>query len=136
MKRYMTMAMIAGALILGSSLLQASIRAGAPKQQRAVVEFNEPVKLLNVILKGEYLFVHDDEKMAQGLDCTYIYQHSGGKQGKLVVSFHCIPVERTKSDAFTVLLSGYDAATGLPEVTEYRFPGETEGHKVPLANAK
>lgn len=135
MKRYVITAMIAGVLLMGGSLLQSGARAGADKIEKAAVQFTEPVKLLNVILKGDYLFVHDEEKMARGEDCTWIYSHTGGKQGKLVTSFHCIPVERPKADSFTVILSGYDPATGLAEVVEYRFAGSTEGHKVPLPHA-
>ena len=135
MKRNVITAMIAGALLIGGSLLQTSAIAGAGRIEKAAVQFTEPVKLLDVILKGDYLFVHDEDRMARGEDCTYIYSHTGGKQGKLVTSFHCIPVERQKADSFTVILSGYDTATGLSEVVEYRFAGSTEGHKVPLPHA-
>jgi len=107
-------------------------RAEQPKVQKAVVVFDEPVKLLNVILKGQYLFVHDDELMAQGKACTYVYNYTDGKQGDLVASFHCIPVAREKSDQFAVTLS-MQSGTNLYELTEYRFAGSTEGHRVPQA---
>jgi hypothetical protein len=129
MKRNFLTAAILGAMVVSSGLLAAHARADARDEkgnaQRAVVQFTEPVKLLNVILKGEYLFVHDEEKMAQGKDCTYIYQ-----QGKLVTSFHCVPVKREAADNFTVLLTS-NPSTNLPELIEYRFAGSTEGHQVP-----
>ena len=57
--------------------------------------------------------------------------YEDGKQGRLVVSFHCIPVEREAVDHFTILVGGFDPATKLPELIEFRFAGSTEGHKVP-----
>lgn len=130
MKRYWIGLLMVGALAAGSALA-ASGKADEPKTQKAVVQFTEPVKLLNVILKGEYLFVHDDARMARGEDCTYVYERENGQQGKLVVSFHCIPVEREAADHFTIMVGGFDPATRLPELIEFRFAGSTEGHKVP-----
>jgi len=124
------MLIIAVALIMGGAALAGQLKAGA-RMNKAVVEFTEPVKLMDVILKGEYLFVHDDEKMAQGLPCTYVYAHDKGKQGRLITSFHCEPVERErKADQFTVIVQ-WNGATNISELVEYRFAGDTEGHKVP-----
>ena len=81
---------------------------------------------MGVMLRGEYLFVHDDEKMAKGLDCTYVYDSAG----KLVVSFHCEPIERAKTDQFKVLVT---TKGNLLEIEEYQFAGSTEAHRVPRA---
>jgi hypothetical protein len=111
--------------------LAASGNTNGQKAQRAVLQFDEPVKLLGVILRGEYVIVHDDERMARGEDCTSVYTRENGQQGKLVVSFHCIPVERTPVDHFTVTVGMSDPASNIPEMLEYRFAGSAEGHQVP-----
>ena len=129
MKRYsVAMLIIAGAVVM--CLLAMPGRAASPRIEKATVQFDEPVKLLNVILKGQYLFVHDEEKMARGEDCTYVYNYSNGKQGDLVVSFHCIPVTAQKADHFTITVS-LQPGTNLMELSEFRFAGSAEGHKVP-----
>ncbi len=129
MKRYsVAMLIIAGAVTM--CLLAMPGRAANPRIDKEAVRFDEPVKLLNVILKGEYLFVHNEEKMAQGEDCTYVYKYTDHKQGDLVISFHCIPVERQKADHFTITVSMLPGVN-LMELTEYKFAGSEEGHRVP-----
>ena len=132
MKRVVIAILFAGALMMVSSGFAMTGVTSDAKVQKAVVVFDEPVKLLNVILKGQYLFVHDDELMAQGKACTYVYNYAEGKQGDLVVSFHCTPVAREKSNQFAVTVT-MQPGTNLYELTEYRFAGSTEGHKVPQA---
>lgn len=98
------------------------------KMQRAVMQFNQPVRLMGVMLKGEYLFVHDDAAMMRGEACTFVYKGNAAIDSKLVVSFHCTPAERTKVASFTVRT--IDAA-GVNELREYQFKGDTEAHLVP-----
>jgi hypothetical protein len=130
MKRFTFAILVTGALLMVSSALAMTSRVADSKLQKAAVVFDEKVKLLGVILKGQYLFVHDEERMARGEDCTYVYNYSDNKQGELVVSFHCIPIEREKNDQFTISLKKL-TNIDLYELTEYRFAGSTEGHKVP-----
>lgn len=106
-----------------------------PEIQKASVEFTEPVKLLGVILKGSYLFMHDEGKMSRGEPCTWVYgRGETGRFDKLIVSFHCIPVERDEpAKQFSVIISGVISPFTLPDVIEYRFAGSTEGHQVPKA---
>lgn len=103
--------------------------------QKATVEFTEPVKLLGAILKGSYLFLHDEGKMSRGEPCTWVYARGEtGKFDKLVVSFHCIPVERDlPAEQFQVLITGVNSPFTMPELIEYRFAGSTEAHQVPKA---
>jgi hypothetical protein len=122
-------------LLIGTSMLVALMitigafamhtKAEAKKTERATIEFTQTVKLLNVFLKGEYLVVHAEALMAKGEACTYVYDRSGN----LVVSFHCTPVERPKSDRFRVVTRRLDPS-GLSEVTEIQFAGSTEAHLV------
>lgn len=104
--------------------------ASAAKKERATMKFSEPVKLMGFTLKGEYLFVHDDEAMARGEACTFIYKGDAEIASKLVVSFHCSPIERPKVANFTVrtLLT----PSGHYELSEYQFAGSTEAHRAPV----
>lgn len=103
------------------------------KKQKATVQFNDPVMLQGVKLKGEYLFVHDDTAMTRGEACTRVYKGNAEISSKLVVTFHCVPVERAKSAYFAVRMN--QVAPGVTEVTEYQFKGDTEAHGVPKATA-
>ncbi len=99
------------------------------KKQRATIQFNDPVLLQGVTLKGEYMFVHDDDAMTRGEACTRVYKGSAEVASKLVVAFHCVPIERAKSSFFVVRTS--QVAPGVNEVSEYQFKGDTEAHGVP-----
>ena len=94
------------------------------------MKFNRPVQLMGVTLQGEYLFVHDDEAMARGEACTYVYKGVSEVAKKRVGAFHCTPVERPKATAFTVrtLLT----LQNQNEVMEFQFRDSTEGHLVPV----
>jgi hypothetical protein len=122
MKR--TMLLFAAALLFAGTI---PARGEGPKNERAYVQFNEMVRLNDVLLQGRYLFVHDAEKMARGQDCTWIY----GADGRFVASFHCMPVERTATKQFKVLISNRAGVTDVPRVLEIQFPGSEEGHQIP-----
>ena len=113
------------ALAVTIGVFAAQTNAEAKKNERANIEFDQTVKLGNVFLKGEYLVVHDDARMAKGEACTYLYD----RKGRLVVSFHCTPVERVKAERFRVVTRRIDA-TGLSEIVEIQFAGSTEAHQV------
>jgi hypothetical protein len=133
MKRHLIIGSMLGALILAFGLFAAQAQVQKSKIEKAVVQFDEPVKLLDVILKGEYMFLHDEDKMAKGEACTWVYQK--GKTGefdKLVVSFHCIPINRDQpAKTFTVGVSMPNPAIGIPELLDYQFAGSLEAHRVP-----
>jgi hypothetical protein len=88
------------------------------------------VKLLSVFLKGQYLIVHDDQRMAAGEDCTYVYSIKAGKPDKLKVSFHCLPVTREKAEKFTVRTALQSPHMMIHEVREFQFAGGSEAHQV------
>lgn len=138
MKRFLTLGAVLCAVTLGGSRqLPSASGASLSSRESAVAEFAAPVKLMNVILKGEYLFVHDEEKMEAGKDCTYVYEMVAGKPVKLVVSFHCRPVPRWKVEKFTIRGWFVGTAPELYEVQEFQFAGSKEGHQLPsTAEAK
>lgn len=134
MKRIITLAVtvICAALVSVGAGASGRVADGSHKEI-AIVEFKDQVKLLNVFLKGQYLIVHDHEKMARGEDCTYVYSRTPGEADKLVVSFHCIPAERQKADTFKVVTSSRRTQGMVAEVTEIQFAGSSEARTVPIS---
>ena len=116
------------ALIIGSVSWETQASNTARKQS-AVTNFNRAMVLHGVTLKGEYLFVHDDAAMQRGEACTYVYEGNAPIPRKLVVSFHCIPVERVKAKHF--MFRSIETSPGIVEMQEFQFAGDTEGHAVP-----
>lgn len=122
---------ILGALTLSNSMMPAvSNAANAAKKERAVMKFSEPVQLMGATLKGEYLFVHDEEAMARGEACTYVYKGQAENVNNLVSSFHCMPVAAARAPYFRVRVSLN--TLGQYEISEFQFAGSTEVHLVPL----
>ena len=125
MKRFL----LAGSMLFAVMMVgafAAHAKTDSKINERATVQFTETVKLFNVFLRGEYLIVHDEGRMAKGEACTYLYDRSG----KLVVSFHCTPVQRPKADHFKVIATRL-TADGVSEIKEIQFQGSTEAHLVP-----
>ena len=102
----------------------------------AVLEFTEKTRLLDVTLLGKYVFVHDDEKKAEGKACLYVYEYNGDAKtplatrlGKLVVAFHCHIVERPAA-RIDVLTLAMGKEPGVFEIKEIQFAGSDKGHRV------
>jgi hypothetical protein len=106
-----------------------STAATNSQKHKAVAKFDSPVMLQGVVLKGEYLFVHDDAAMSRGEACTFVYRGQAEVAKRLVASFHCTPVQRAKARHFIV--RSVESSLSIVEVREYQFEGETEGHAVP-----
>ena len=120
-----------GLLALNVSVWPSGSSIAAGSSESAVVEFAETVKLQGALLRGEYLVLHDEQRMARGEPCTYIYRGNQLDETKLVVAFHCIHVNRDKALAFKVTLTRHSTPYEVPEVQEIQFAGSTEGHMVP-----
>jgi hypothetical protein len=127
MKRVLILGALVCLIIFGSSLIAG---AGSAKKDRAVMKFDEPVSLLGVTLKGEYLFIHDAAAMARGDACTFVYKGVAEIPDKLVVSFHCIPEARSKVASFTARTESLSGVTVLREI---QFAGSLETHLVPAS---
>lgn len=128
MKSWFLLAALLCAVALSSTASMANKAPDGTKKQKATMEFTQPVMLHGVMLKGEYLFVHDDAAMARGEACTFVYKGTAEVASKLVVSFHCTPVQRFKVSSFTVRT---DLVSGVTELREFQFGGDTEAHAVP-----
>ena len=124
-------ALLCAVMLSTSSAPSVTNAANAARKERAVMQFNQPVKLMGLTLKGEYLIVHDDAAMARGEACTFVYKGVAEIPDKLVVSFHCTPIERAKVANFTArtVLNSF----GENELREFQFAGSTESHLVPVA---
>jgi hypothetical protein len=101
------------------------------QREETVVEFNETVKLSDVLLRGQYLIYHDDSRMAEGEACLYIYSMKAGKRDKLVAAIHCEPVERNTAKQFTVTFSPRSTQNAIREVREIQFAGFAKAHRIP-----
>jgi hypothetical protein len=102
--------------------------APVPARQSTVVWFHQPVRIGNNILQGRYVIEHDNDRMAAGGPCTYIYKFEDQKIP--VVAFHCVHLERDGVDKTTVVLS--TGPDGFKRLVEFQFPGDTGGHGTPI----
>ena len=127
MKRIMLAVAILGTLAFGSGPLLTGSKVQAATTERAVVEFTQTVKLLDVFLRGEYVVIHDDSKMEQGEPCLKVYRN--GEPDNLIIAFHCKAIARDKTEQFTIRTS-QRAWFDLPEVLEIQFAGSTTAHSV------
>jgi len=131
MKRIIFAILLATAVTTGIAMAQ-NKKACAPRHESAVVEFPQTVMVNAVFLRGSYLVIHDEARMAKGENCTYIYEYTDKQQGRLVTSFHCTPVERERVSQFTVLLAPLGQSPGgIRRVTAIQFAGSTEAHQLP-----
>jgi hypothetical protein len=119
-----------GLMLVGVALAQR--QTDSANKEEAVVEFTDKTKVGGETLLGKYYFEHDDGRMARGEACMYVFTYDGSKPGKLVVSFHCTPVQRPKARELVVSV----AMTNSPDLfllQEIQFKGSTKGHAVPAS---
>jgi hypothetical protein len=126
---FLFLAVLAAIVWSTSSTPTVTNAANIAAKERAEVKFDQPVRLMNIELKGDYLFVHDDAAMARGEACTYVYKGLAERPENLVVAFHCTPTTRLKAKHFTVRTE--ECAPLCNEITEFQFAGSSEGHRVP-----
>lgn len=117
-------------LVLGS-VSWTSTAANDVQKRTAVTQFPNPITVHGVVLKGQYLFVHDEVAMSRGDACTYIYKGAAEVRDKLVTSFHCIHIVRPKANSF--IWRSRETAPGIIELVDFQFSGETAAHGVPVS---
>lgn len=101
--------------------------ATAPARQATVVWFQQPVRIGNNILQGRYVIEHDNDRMAAGGPCTYIYKFEDQKNP--VVAFHCLHLDREPGAKGTVVL--HRGSDGFLRLDEFQFPGDPAAHGLP-----
>lgn len=130
MKRIILTSLIVSLLTIGGIARTPKSPAQAQGKEIAVVEFTDKTKIQDKVLQGTYIFEHDDERMAKGEPCMYIYLSEKGKPGERVAAFHCTPVDRTLAKNLVISV-GMTANPDVWQLKEIQFVGTTKGHLVP-----
>src|SRR5262245_34997908 len=103
-----------------------------PSKRWAIVNFVDAVRVNREFVMGPCLIVHDDTKMARGEPCTTIYRFDAKKgPQEVLVAFMCKPIRRGVIDVTKVTIVPL-VSRDLPNLTEYQFAGDAEGHGVPV----
>jgi len=116
--------------VMGVGTVASRGQAAGPRTW-TVINFPNPVRVLNQAVMGSVLIVHDDQKMEQGEACTTFYRFdpARGPQEELV-SFHCTPVQRdVAATTRLTVVDGLDM--GCKRLIEYQIAGESEAHGIP-----
>jgi hypothetical protein len=129
MKRVRLTVFVFVALMISVAFAAKSL-AQAQGKEIAVVEITDKVKVQDKILQGTYVFEHDDERMAKGKPCMYIYTGDQEEPVVVVASFHCTPVERVKAKHVVISVTTTSDADVF-KLKEIQFAGSTKGHLVP-----
>ena len=127
--------LVLGALIVGTMSVGTVASRGqgvAGSRTWTMVNFADPVRVVDQFVMGPVMIVHDDQKMERGEACTTFYRFdpARGPQEELV-SFHCTPAQRALAAETRLTLSKPDDA-GCKRLLEYQIAGETEAHAVPV----
>jgi hypothetical protein len=97
----------------------------------AVVRFENTTQFHDVLLKGDYLVVHDEAAMPiEGKACTRVYRYADGQIGTLVTSFRCHPEKAAEAKSFTVTTRAGNPSRTVTVVTGFQFTGEKESHQL------
>ena len=97
----------------------------------AMINFVDPVRVMDKIVMGPVMIVHDYQKMEQGEACTTFYRFDPARgPQEVLISFHCTPVQRTVASTTNLTVS--DAPeVGCKRLIEYQIAGESEAHAIP-----
>jgi hypothetical protein len=124
------------AVLIGVSVPPISVSGSRASHQTAIITFARPTWVAQRLLVGTYVIVHDDDRMAQGEPCTALYRVRGGSDPlEEVVSFHCIPKQRSVPQSFTTTVERSPSPDGIDILTEYQFEGDPEAHGVPVTTS-
>ena len=138
MKRMTLIVSIGAAMVLACMALAGLAVAQTPKKEMAVVDLPDRTKMMKEILQGKYIFVHDEERMAKGEPCFYIYKYAQDAAGKpevkpenLVLSFMCKHQERAKAPQIVLTYTMVAGEADLFEIKDVQFAGSTAVHRLP-----
>lgn len=113
--------------VLMSIAQNPQINPAPPVRQATDVWFMRPVVINHRVLQGHYVIEHDNDRMAKGDPCTYIYAFND--RTKPVVTFHCVHLDRPRMGQNTVVLTS--TSDGWQNLSEFQFAGETASHGNP-----
>lgn len=124
------MLLVVGAMSVGVVASRGQGAAGPTSW--TLVNFVDPVRVLDHVVMGPVMIVHDDQKMAQGEACTTFYRFdlARGPREELI-SFHCTPLQRTVASTTQLTVSERDES-GCKRLLAYQIAGESEAHAIPI----
>ncbi|HMF98636.1 MAG TPA: hypothetical protein VKE96_30255 [Vicinamibacterales bacterium] len=131
-KRSIVFTTLAAVAIIAATTLAAA--AGRAPVQASRITFTEVTRVCGHYLAGDYIVVHDDNKMAAGEPCTTFYRMRKGKPAVAEVSFRCSPKQRApvaQTTIWTVPTVGVTSATQSLDLVEFQLAGDPEAHVVP-----
>ena len=103
-----------------------------PSIQASRITFPQVTRVCDNYLLGDYVVVHDNQKMARGEPCTTFYRLRDHAAAEAVVSFHCIPRARaTQSQTTVTRIPSQQGGTTTWLLVEYQIAGDSEAHGVP-----
>jgi hypothetical protein len=103
--------------------------AARPEVERVIVRFENPVWVGDRVLMGKYIIEHDNNRMARGWPCTYVYAYDDPRLP--VVAFRCTHLKRPASERGSVTLVSTGGPGNPRRWTEFQFKGEVGAHGVP-----
>jgi hypothetical protein len=121
--------LVVGAMSVGTT---ASRGQGVSGQRTwTLINFINPVRVLDQVVMGPVMIVHDDQKMEQGEACTTFYRFDPARGPREeLVSFHCTPVQRTVAAVTRLSVSEVEDGA-CKRLLEYQIVGESEAHAIP-----
>lgn len=133
MRRHV-LSVVAAASVVAGALWMAPTAAAQTEAtvEKAVVMFNEPVRVAGRFLMGWYVIEHDEGRAARGEPCTHIYEGDDTEEaGNLVVAFYCLHRDRKPAANTTLTVTSNPTINGIAQLDEFQFAGSADGHGVP-----
>ena len=114
-------------MAIGSQSTSAPV---APAKQTSEVWLQRPTLVGRTILQGRYVIEHDNERMARGEPCTYLYAFNDRRTP--VATFDCTHLERDRASQNVVVVAT-TADGSMQTLLEFQFAGESFAHGYPTA---
>src|SRR5262245_60136835 len=111
------------------AVLIPQVPAPRPAREMMAVLFMKPVLVGTRVLLGNYVIEHDNDRMARGEPCTYIYAADDLRHA--VVAFRCEHLHRPRVEQASVTVSSMFDPFGMQKIREFQFAGEAVAHGVP-----
>jgi hypothetical protein len=122
--------LVVGAASVGTVASRGQGAAGSASW--TLVNFVDPVRVLDHVVMGPVMIVHDDQKMEQGEACTTFYRFDPARGPREeLLSFHCTPVQRRVATTTHLTVSEQDE-NGCKRLLAYQIAGESEAHAIPI----
>jgi hypothetical protein len=124
-----------GAVLVETTIDVGSIAQPTPDStvQWGIVHFDDPTKIVDRLLVGDYVLVHDHYWDSGDRPCTTIYEFESNRAVEAVASFSCRRIAHpTKLDRFSVLVRPADSPEQCArwELIGFWFAGISEIHRV------